>query len=355
MVALYFINSICAVLPSCEPFVTAAPPRSTARAPVTLGQAHQWPGPRWLPSPELVSRQPAATGLQAGLGSEWGPTDPGWGWGPGLLGLGSRRGLGRGVWVRGVNPASSEEPGLAPRRAPEPRLWPGAERVHRTGGPGWPSSAVQAELALEQLLRDCGAGVPEGGPGHRPGRAQVSLAAPAAPLPARPAGCVGPGPWASPLREEVYPQEQKAQEPGGCRAPPHLVQGCAGQSHAGRPAVCRPRLALGTQTVLALGPGPGAERGAGVRTQAVAGRWLDSGAVAGHREGTRGGAPSLGPAPRGSTANRAPPSGRCPSPGDSPVATSSDSPAPLRPSCSALQVRRPGSPSRGAGAEAGKG
>lgn len=30
-----------------------------------------------------------ATGLQAGRGPKWGPTDPGWGRGTGLLGLGS--------------------------------------------------------------------------------------------------------------------------------------------------------------------------------------------------------------------------------------------------------------------------
>lgn len=37
-----------------------------------------------------------ATGLQTGHGPKWGPTDPGWGRGTGLLGLGS---LGwRGMW-----------------------------------------------------------------------------------------------------------------------------------------------------------------------------------------------------------------------------------------------------------------
>ena len=190
MVALYFINSICTVLPSCEPFVTALPPHSTAKAPVTLGQAHQWPEPRWLPSPEPVSQWPAATDLQTGPESEWGPTDLGWGWGPGLLGLGSRQGLGRGCGVGTCQ--LRRDQGWHLSWHPSPTALVQGQNVCRGQAAQCGLRLLcQAELALEQ--HQCGAGAQEGAPGGPPKTAPKFLTQP---LLSRPSWLCRPGPWA---------------------------------------------------------------------------------------------------------------------------------------------------------------
>lgn len=144
MAALYFINSICAVLPSCEPFCNslASPLGAKAQPPWDRLPAA---GSRWLLSSKPgASRHRPPGGAQANMGSHR-PRLPG---APQQTGLGE--GGGCGARCMGWDLASAEGLGAGISAAiPAPHPWSSGRKCPQEGQlPSGPSSVASGRAAF---------------------------------------------------------------------------------------------------------------------------------------------------------------------------------------------------------------